>query len=1397
MKRIKKNLYGQHQNRIPSLALLFLASCAADPSTPSSPTSLTNSTLTQQNIQTQNLSGATVTFYSSDYYTTTSPSPWTGCAGDANKFYDPFALGPVPLATSLIDPNTTIRPSFIKNVSIDITDSNSSNILNNSRGCSYGNGPSSPPASTCATFDTGAAGSIPSTLGGTLLILGGLSSTNSTGTISCGENNLCPNSTYVLSVATPPNSTTPLSTWEKISASLGYSGPLGAAGSASSYDGILGKMTIFGGASPLSSLGSSEMGSTNYDTWIFDVKTQTWSAISAHATVPSTLQNTTDASNTLPKLPGARALFGYTSASGMAISHLSTTGNIVGAGGSGIDTTDRVWIVGGLCTNGACSDSHQFNPTYGPEYWDGETATSPVSTLASLTAPAPTQWIDSYYQQILSNTNSLTQLLSQTKNFAAAVAPNKIITSYNFGMISINNNNDKNSLGLGVSTVQTGTSGAGYILMAGGFSPGKVASTLTYNIPTLPNINTPLGLATICPDLNSCGGMQMSFKWNSKVSQAAETVTANGGQLANWKDSLGSQATPLTWGLIPPSGALSDATPWFGGSVLLKGINLAVSAPAFDPYLPAPPPAASQNQAVFFGGSNCSDYLTDSTNCIPVATSPGRYWVLGTDPAGEYNGAVGSNYPSTVAFGGSPPTNAGMAAARGTDLNNNPLIVAWGGMSSPATPDSTGNIYYLYNNAGVPTWATATTTGGPPGLGNASLVFSHTTGKFYLFGGYSPSALSSNATWALSLTAASASCGISGSCNFTWTALSPTCYPATQCPSARRSHRMVEVNYNYFNAPSEPVCTSDDAPCSFGIFMEGGTGDGTRSTLYSDRWMFDPTANSGTGHWQLMGELPPRTLAALSNVDYTTTNGTAMQLAVLFGGETGMLDGSQAIGQSGYFVPPTLGDTWMFDYNTLKWNRVTLYGKRYDATIPATLSVEDTRAASLVSDTTTQILSPPPLSGAIMVTRTVLRTNHSPNDTPKTLSIPEIFLFGGRTKDGKYNLLNNVYKFCAGSTGEKPSAVSTDDASCDAYDVTNNPLSTSPSSQYVGRWLLKTPSILPATLSSYLGAGTYDSLHDRILLWGGFSALSAAPVLTGVTNSSSPLRGVEVLEYTPPTSSNTASLSSALNGSFLPIGLCTGSGIPTLRYGHSLSYNAQNKSLLIVGGYNSVGSLLTSSSGGPDIWTALRDDTNNCYTWTQITSTSSTSASLIQTPPSTGLAHMATAFIPSSGYNTGYYSTFDNSCINSGPISSTNPLISGILAGGAYFDIDRTQLGSTENLILNLTFIPMGLTNNNPLQTKISQNEIAIFKVHLVKTGQTGDQIRQIRQPRYLTYAATDQYPEIAPNISIITPPNGQIRQEQIYIPLSIDPGIDRIRIERYSGNAILIDATLMRLGHN
>ena len=116
---------------------------------------------------------------------------------------------------------------------------------------------------------------------------------------------------------------------------------------------------------------------------------------------------------------------------------------------------------------------------------------------------------------------------------------------------------------------------------------------------------------------------------------------------------------------------------------------------------------------------------------------------------------------------------------------------------------------------------------------------------------------------------------------------------------------------------------------------------------------------------------------------------------------------------------------------------------------------------------------------------------------------------------------------------------------------------------------------------------------------------------------------------------------------------------------------------------------------------------------------------------------MIAAYVPASGYSTGYYSTYDSSCDGVGPIASPDPNQSKLLAGGVYFDIDRTQLGANENLLLNLTFIPLGPSNDSPNSTTLSQSDQAVFRIHLVQTGQIASQLQSVVQPRFLTYPAT------------------------------------------------------------
>lgn len=1505
-------------------AITELAGCAADLSALIS----APSKLTKDQIVAQGLKGTKILFNYQDFYTVVSPNPGTGCPGDIINFYDYLAANPVgatprKLTSSVTNPNQTVRPSFIKNISVDLTDSNSTSPRNAAMSCSYGPSSGGTAASSCSAFDWSATLGTDSALGGQLLILGGTQSNNATSssdpigyTLHCDPNlrncnpllasmaiNSLPSTAAGTSQASgilpSPLPSTGISTWSNLTDNLNSSStptsftkskltwgttPQGISAAASTFDLPAKNLLIFGGSSYRSSSTGSRWFPTTFDTWTLNSTTGQWTSIASLPTIADGITQAFDSNSaalsaTTQLIPinrrdQGRALFGMTATTGMAISQLGTSGN-VGAShplesppiNSPIDTTERILITGGLCNNSSliCSDTLKFNPTYGPEHID---ALKTDFSIKQNIQTGPDQWIDSYHTQTMSNTAQAPSYPSQLSPYFPTPSlipsppiPNTLgqFGTYGFGMVPIMNTSsgpgqpitgDYFAFGAGSNpTAATGpnTPGASYLLTAGGFYGFSGAP---------PTSNTPAGP---CTNQQMCGGLNLFLKWSEITNTAAEAIGTNFISLANFIDPNASQAAPGNWSSYTDT----SLSPWFGAGVLVKGLK------------------SLSNDVVYFGGSTCSDFLNptsaifcawDTTGASGPAspTNVGKYYQYGTPTGPTLPGNILSAAPTTTtAMIGTLPTNAGMAAARGLDPEGNPLVVAWGGMSSRNKIDSSSaKIYYLYDNnsaatpttAPTPTWgsdsAPSSVTGGPPNpLVHASLVFSHVTGKFYIFGGYDPSitAPASNAvanTWELSFSITSPrNCGITGGCKFTWRQLTPSCYPNCTQPPARWGHRSVEANYHYFNAPYEPSCSDKTKPCSFGIFMEGGQASNTLQFL-SDRWMFDPTGNptlssTGTlqpqGHWQLMGELPPRSFASMTQIDYQTISGQNQHIGLLFGGETGLQNPS-FYSSGNYYVPPTLGDTWMYDFNTSAWNRVKLLGARYNTWPKTTLSQVSSRAGSSTTDPTTYVLTPPPLSGSIMVTRTLSRPNHLVTDSAQNLQLPEVFLIGGRNKEGKYNPFSQVYKFCAGSTGEKQMraiqgqpAPSSDDASCDAYDPTLNPNSPNPQSGYVGRWLLKAPitpvsgisgsTPTPSQLASFLGAGAYDPLHDLIVVYGGLTAAPSASTTASfssfaVTDSSQ--RSVNnsdggIFEYTPPSKTAT-SVDNLKNGQWNYIPSCNAS-VPASRYGHSLVYDSTHQNLIMTGGFNVFGNLLTQleapNAGGspyfiPEVWTATRIDdfsttdpttglpsTNlgnvfPCYYWSQINQFGNQVGTRINQPLQTGVAHASTFYISPSGYNTGFYTLNGPQCASGGTVTGTDQNI-----GGIYIDIDRTQLNPSENLLLNVTLLPLGASNVDSMGDSITSAQSARFRVTLVQTGQNINQLLGQTQPRAVSYSDTSSYPIRAYDIANLAPPLGQIREEQIFVPLSMDPRVDRIRIERVSGSGIIFGASLARLKPN
>ncbi len=156
-----------------------------------------------------------------------------------------------------------------------------------------------------------------------------------------------------------------------------------------------------------------------------------------------------------------------------------------------------------------------------------------------------------------------------------------------------------------------------------------------------------------------------------------------------------------------------------------------------------------------------------------------------------------------------------------------------------------------------------------------------------------------------------------------------------------------------------------------------------------------------------------------------------------------------------------------------------------------------------------------------------------------------------------------------------------------------------------------------------------------------------------------------------------------------------------------------------------------------------------------------------------------------------YYSVFDKDCERFGPLASDLFEVNKLMAGGFYIDLDREFIGQNENLLLNLTYISF-LTQ--PLQGDRNVDG-PVFRVHLIQTNETLDELQRAFQPRHLNYALEERFPKIINTLSLFSSVSQGIRQEQVLLPVAINSAIDRIRVERYSGSAVFIDATLTRLG--
>ncbi len=162
-------------------------------------------------------------------------------------------------------------------------------------------------------------------------------------------------------------------------------------------------------------------------------------------------------------------------------------------------------------------------------------------------------------------------------------------------------------------------------------------------------------------------------------------------------------------------------------------------------------------------------------------------------------------------------------------------------------------------------------------------------------------------------------------------------------------------------------------------------------------------------------------------------------------------------------------------------------------------------------------------------------------------------------------------------------------------------------------------------------------------------------------------------------------------------------------------------------------------------------------------------------------------------YGTSYYRARDDLCAGQGPILSPDADTTKSYVGGVNIDLDRTQLGANEDLLMNVTYLSMNENSVWP-DVGLSQNDRTILKVSLVGTGQSLDTLLGIQQPRpWSDYSSTPVYLK---EIATFEDPFGSLRTEQVYLPVSQNVLIDRVRIDRIRGSYYLYQIDIYRLGN-
>lgn len=167
-------------------------------------------------------------------------------------------------------------------------------------------------------------------------------------------------------------------------------------------------------------------------------------------------------------------------------------------------------------------------------------------------------------------------------------------------------------------------------------------------------------------------------------------------------------------------------------------------------------------------------------------------------------------------------------------------------------------------------------------------------------------------------------------------------------------------------------------------------------------------------------------------------------------------------------------------------------------------------------------------------------------------------------------------------------------------------------------------------------------------------------------------------------------------------------------------------------------------------------------------------------------------------YNTDFYRVRDDWCSGQGPILSSDPETTKSYVGGVSIDLERTELGANEDLLMVVTYHALGANYSASgvwpgVQTSADKT---MLRVSLGTTNLDLSTLLSLRQPRVWSTYQNSSFPVVWQEVAAFEDDLGGLRSEQVILPLSKSVAIDRVRVERVRGSFHLYQIDLYRLGN-